>query len=519
LPPRSWSQKILESLVRVGENYSLDCRSLAFLRIVVGLGFAIVRLINWPNVIEFYTDQGAYSRLNSVILGAQPQALDLFDAVGTPAAVYILYTVTIFVGLSLAAGYRTRLSTLACWVLGLSLLNRCPSVNPASDAEILLCLFFGFFLPWSEIWSLDARSVEKGHAPCVSGAALAWRVQVSAIYITASLAKTSFHWANGTAVLVALISDQWASPLGRWLGALLAPHPLVTSDLTNLVVHLEFILPLLLLCPLRWMQNVGCLGLVFMHAGFGLCLHLEAFSPLAIACLAGFIPAALWQRVPLLQLRLNRLFRALGRATGADKARLRPPSLLRLGPLQSALLTWSILGVLWSCAASVGQAPITLSYLAAQPWQVLFLKESWGMFVPVPFQGGWSIFRGRTEQGDWVNLESSGSVDTLEMPARLELALPGSRQVLLYNADLVASDKLLGIQKKMADNFRIRWERSHPGATSRLTRIEIYKFYREYDSEKGTHTKPEIRFRYVWPPDPPSTSLLLAPKKKFDTGT
>jgi hypothetical protein len=490
---------------RVFARYALDQRSLALLRMLVGLGFAIDRLIHWPNVMEFYTDRGSYPRISTVVVSPYPSGFDLFDSIGSPIGVFLLYALTILAGFAVAAGYKTRLSTGCSWLLGISLYNRCPHINPASDAEVLLCLFFGFFMPWGAIWSIDHPGrPEPGNLKLIlSAATIGWRIQVCALYMTASCTKTSFHWGNGSATLVALISDQWSSSLGRWLGGILLLHPQVGIQMTSSVVLAEFCLPFLLLTPVTGLQVISLVGLLCMHVGFGMCLHLEAFTPLAIACLAGFLPSVFWERFPGLSNWMGNLFRLFPFASKAEATELRP-----LGAASSAFVSWAVLGIVWSCSSSIGAAPVHLSQNGGEPWHELGLKESWGMFVPVPYQGGWYIFRGLTERGDWVNLEVDGSVDSLDMPRELDQTVPGSRQVLLYNSTFITAEGMKPVQEEMANNFRLRWESKHPGLLDRLRKLELYKFYREYDSEAGNYTRPEKKYSYSWPAQPIEPPLL-----------
>ena len=488
-------------LIRIVQAYALDPRSLALMRILVGLGFVVTRIINLPWVREFYTDQGSYPRYGAIffpnLYPTFPQGASVFNAVGHPAGVFLLYFLAIAAGLAVAVGYKTRPATVCCWVLGFSLYNRCPIINPASDAEVLLCLFFGIFLPWGDMWSVDnppSRSSEPELKPYNSAATLGWRIQVSALYLTAALSKTSFHWGNGSASLVAMKSDSWSSWIGRWVASLLEPHPELGRDLTNYVVLLEFILPFLLLTPVVRLQFLGVIGLVVMHATFGMCLHLEAFTPLAIVCLSGFIPSLAWNYLGWLQRSLNRFclrwFNRAGREENG--ARFSP-----LGPLASAFLTWAVLGIVWSCALSTRSCPIPLTQRALEPWHAFGLQESWGMFVPPPYQGGWFVFRGKTMRGEWVNMLIQGQpADSLSLPEHIDQTLPTSRHVLLYNTVVVKSKPLAAVQERIAEDFRLRWESSHPDPLDRLQELEIYRFYREYDSDRGTISTPELKYSY-----------------------
>lgn len=481
-------------------KYALDTRSLALMRILVGSSFVGCRLLNWPHIREFYTDFGSYPRVCANLFAGQPHfphGASLFNAIGSDLGVHFLYCLTIAFGLAVALGYRTRLATLGCFVLGMSLYYRCPLINPASDAEILLCLFFGFFSRWGEQWSLDRRRGTQlwPQIPrLLDCPTLAWRLQLAALYITAAYSKVSLHWGNGTASYVAMRSDLWSSWIGREIAAVLAVHPQFSAQLTAFVVFLEFILPFLLLIPSLRVQFVGWCGLVLMHVAFGLALHLEAFSPLAISCLSGLLPAFAWPYLSGLQRMLDWCFTAPAQKNSEP---LPSNSSSWLDPLAGAVVTWAITGVVWSCAISTRclNAPLTDRFWA--PWHALGLQQSWGMFVPPPYQGGWTLFRGQTLSGQWVNLEVAGaSADSLAMPTWLDETMPSSRHVLLYQSLILKDPKLGPLQERIAEDFRVRWEKAHPQQQNRLSVVEIFRFYREYDCYKDQVTPTELQFVY-----------------------
>ena len=293
-------------------------------------------------------------------------------------------------------------------------------------------------------------------------------------------------------------SDFWAAPPGRWLASLLLPHPVLTSQLTGFIVIMEFVLPFLLLTPVVRLQALSLLGFCAMQIGFAACLHIEAFTFLAISCLSGFFPASFWKWMPGLERSLDKIFGGRAEGVGGSpeaEARFQP-----LGPLASALVSWAVIGVIWSCASSVNLAPAAMESLMSQPWRAFGLAETWGMFNPPPYQGGWYVFRGLTQRGDWVNLAMEGTAESLAAPRETDLAIPTSRHYLLYNATFHESPGLKEIQAIMINNFRTRWEATHPEWLDHLLKVEVYRFYREFDSETGKFTRPKKHFVMFWPP-------------------
>lgn len=462
--------------------YAWDLRSLGLLRIVCGLLFLAVRLGNWQFVEEFYSDAGSFPRSQLVALGdpIRSQAFSLFLVVGSPLGVHLLYALAIAAGIALTLGWRTRLATFFCWLLSLSLIRRNPFLNPGSDMQLTLCLFFGFFLPWGKVWSLDSRSSpSQFKAPSYSSAAtLGWRIQILALYVGAGFGKMSDHWVNGTAVEVALRSDYWSRPLGQQLGIWLASWPGLLENLTLAVSWVEFTLPWLLFLPWARLQMLGVVLLCGLHLAFGTFLHLEFFSLIGCGCLVAFWPAFVWTRLGWLEGFLDRLF--------GGTPKVSEQTLNSLGPLASAFLTWSVLMILWSNAHSSRRAPWTLNPRALSVLQSVGLAQGWRMFVPPPAKGGWYTFRGRTAGGRWVDLISGQELEQeLAAPQRTSDTLPSTRHYLFYNARMRKGESFLPGIEATALHFRRRWEAHHPALEDELVEVELYRFYREYLPGQG----------------------------------
>ena len=64
---------------------------------------------------------------------------------------------------ALLLGYHTRLMTAVSWALLISVQNRNPLIAQGGDDLLRMLLFWGFFLPWGRVYSLDSR--KKRRAP------------------------------------------------------------------------------------------------------------------------------------------------------------------------------------------------------------------------------------------------------------------------------------------------------------------------------------------------------------------
>ncbi len=453
--------ELLAVLQLASRSFGMIPASMALLRIISALLFLGVRLINLGWVQEFYSDAGAMPRRQLWLDGAHHSvAFSLFYAFGSTTAVFVLYLVGILAGVALLVGYRTRLATLICWAFAFSIYQRNPFINPASDSELQMCLFWGFFLPWGQWWSLDARKGPARWDPYLSWGTIAWRFQVIWMYVGAALVKTSAEWSNGTAVEIALYSDYWSRSYGHMLGDYLGLFDGLLGWLTEAVVWLEFFLPWLLLVPAWPVQLLGLLGLTVVHLGFGLCLNLESFSPVAIGLLVGFLPARAW---PL------RLRQSATESNTQDRS-----------PWSEAFCTWALVMMIWSNLDSAKISPIGVNPRANEALKQLGLAQGWYMFVPPPSKGGWHVFRGLTAKGEWVNLVTGRRPEDLRIPNRMDESLPTTRHYLFYNGRNQPQSRLLEGQKATARYLRARWEGRRRNLEERLIRIEIYRFEREY---------------------------------------
>jgi len=469
------------------DSLGLDPRSLALLRIFAGFLFLGVRLINLPYVTEFYSDAGQLPR--SVLWTAGKESsgrlFSVFFWTGSEPLVWLLYGLSIACAIALIVGWKTRWMTLACWAFAFSLYCRNPYINPASDYQLQLCFLWGFFMPWGAFWSWDARGASPPSTPYVSLATVAWRIQVVVMYMGASLAKTTSHWAQGTAVEVSLMSDTWGSPAGKWLAQQCLQHPGTLELVNEAVIWGEFFIPPLMLLPFWRLQLTVLLTLCGLHLAFGTFLHIEAFSVVSIGLLVGFLPRQAWQGLSGLQKRLNRTFKSLGP----------PATLAKPGPVASAAVTWMLGLALWSNLDTVNLSPIRLTPRAQDIFGHLGLSQGWMMFAPPPHKGGWYVFRGQTLQGDWVNLLLGGQDPGLETPLDTSQTVATTRHYLFYNARLRSDPALSSNHRALAQHLQTRWERRHPDAQERLTRVEIYRISRDYEAGKG-FTAPQKHLIY-----------------------
>ncbi len=282
--------------------FSLDLRSLALLR--VGLGALLLidlgyRLFTFET---FYTADGV---LPVALARALPERLSghLSLHLLSDSAFFqgVLFAIAALLALALLLGWRTRLSTLGCWLMLLSLYHRNPLVVYGANDLMLACLFWGIFLPLGRYGSLDSisrkRFADEKSSRIFSAATVGMFIQILLIYWTAAFSKLGGgEWPYGTGFYRALMSPAFATRQGLWLLTSL-PAPILEA-LNFLVIIFEVLLPLTLLIPFRAgrIRTVGVLLFCTMHLLFGSFLTLYLFPWAGALQALAFLPSEFWDR-------------------------------------------------------------------------------------------------------------------------------------------------------------------------------------------------------------------------------
>jgi hypothetical protein len=391
----------------------LDLRALALLRIFYGAIVVIDILIRATDLLAHYSDRGLAPR--DFILQNYQDAWQwsIYLAHGHPLVVGALMAVAAGAGCCLALGYRTRLSTLICWIHLVSLHNRNSLVLDGGDPYLRVVMFWALFLPWGARWSLDAWRTRqlppKGWLDCPG---LALLLQIGSVYFFAACLKSGIEWrVEGSATYYALMLDQLTTPLAPWLLA----SPALMKALTFAVLYFEFAVAFFLLGPprLRW---AACLGLSAMHLGFGLSLHLGVF------CLVGMLtPISLWPSRVMDRMENSPLFQRVSRTSQRwlSTTSVRENTQLATDPRTRVVVT-GLAGLMvgWNLATLPGRQ-LPPGY--PRPLMMLLgLDQTWDMFAPKPLvEDGWYVIDGNLVNGRHVDLFRDGADVVWSKPARV----------------------------------------------------------------------------------------------------
>ncbi len=287
-PKNIWASKF-------SQVFGFDLRSLAAFRVGLALVILADLFTRLGDLTAHYTDLGVLPRsaLEGGILKPWYWSIHLIS--GQPVVQFLIFLTAILVTLCLLVGYRTRLATIACWALIVSMHNRNPALIFAADDVLRAILFWAMFLPLGSAYSLDSafnNSPKPLPKRVVSGATIALLVQQCFIYIFSAAFKTqSPTWfPDYTAVYYALSFDQYVTHIGRFL----LNFPPLLSISTAITLVLEWIGPLFLLIPNNLVRLFTVLTFIGLHAGFGLTLNIGIFPFLSIATWLVFLPSSFW---------------------------------------------------------------------------------------------------------------------------------------------------------------------------------------------------------------------------------
>jgi hypothetical protein len=282
--------------------FGLDPRSLALLRIGLGMTL-LLELVNLlPDVPAFFSDDGLLPRAACARLTADerttfpPYWVSPYMLSGDAAWAYALFGLTAGFALALALGWKTRVAAVGAWALLVGLQARNPFVFYGSDNVMRCVLFWGLFLPLGSRWSLDARGKPAPAGPVVSLASAGLLIQLACLYLETGLVKSDPMWReDGSALYFALRTDLFTSPLGRAL----TDYPDLLRFLTAVTLGVEVVGPFLLFVPVGgWLvRTLAVAGFVGLHLGIAATMDIGLFPYTCMACWAGVLPGGLWDAI------------------------------------------------------------------------------------------------------------------------------------------------------------------------------------------------------------------------------
>jgi uncharacterized membrane protein YphA (DoxX/SURF4 family) len=363
------------------------------------------------DIKAFYTSKGT---LPLQVLFDQlwhPSHFSIFNIADNEYFIHVLFLANFICAICLLIGYKTRISTVLIWIFLASIHNRNPLITQAGDNLIRMMVFWGMFLPWGYLYSLDSfhNSNKKVNYNYESFASIAYVCQIVFLYFFSALLKNSPEWhTEFTAVYYALSLDQLVTPIGK----LIYPFPEALKMMTASVYYVELVLPFLLLMPFfnSWLRIAIILSITGLQTGIYLTMNVGLFSVTSVVIMLGLIPTSTFEwmekiyarKLGSLKNKIN-LLRLQYSSLNQSKIRLHPfPH-----AISEVLVAISLLLVLDFNLHSVGRKilPDNTFWIG----ELLKLNQHWGMFAPSVYKNdGWFIFEAKTTQDKKIDLVRNG---------------------------------------------------------------------------------------------------------------
>ena len=507
---------------------AIDVRSLAALRIALGLVVLLDLAARAGNLTAHYTDAGVFPRAARIELDAAEAALgggyhwSLHMLSGDRWAQAVLFAVAGGFALALLVGYRTRLATVASFLLAVSLQTRNPLVIDAGDLILKCLLFWSMFLPLGAAASFDRLLRSRAAPPpkeVFSVASAALLLQVCMMYWSTAAEKHDPIWTRDyTALYYTFSIDVFARPLAH--GLLRFPTLLVW--LTAAAYWSEWLGPALALAPLRkgWLRACAVLVLWGLHFGTAITLELGLLPWIAMAAWLPFLPGVVWDRLGAMAYRLGRRrwVTGFGRILAATRAGGLISREVRYertkNPMHAPCRRWTswlvALLLAYTAVWNLNQVTNFLDANASVPrqWKIVGwvtgLDQSWTMFAPYPMTSdGWYVMKGVLAEGTIVNLWQPDEPLPWRKPAAVRATYRGRRWAKYLN-NMLTDDGGVYV-KGLADWLRRRWDRDFAGSSPdrRVRSVELVYQIEETlgPGRKSSLVTPYILWREKYDPE------------------
>jgi hypothetical protein len=417
--------------------FGLDLRSLGLFRVCLGLLILVDLAWRASDLEAHYTDLGILPRYAVADHLWRPLRFSFHFAVDGHAAVGALFLLQALIAVLFVLGFHTRLVTVLCWLLLVSLQNRNTLILNAGDTLFRLLLFWGMFLPLGARFSLDARRARtvNEHTSIVSAATVAYTLQICVVYWFSAALKTGPSWTDGTALFYVLNLDLLVKPAGLALRAVGALH----APLTHVVLHWQRLGPCLLFMPIytHVFRLIAVSGFLCFHLGIYLMLDIGLFAPVCMVAWLPIIPGRLWEwagaRGHVEHVEHPGHDRRATPGTDTTAAGQHPAASRQRRLLLRRLQAAVVVGVLAYVAAWNIR---TLDFARFAPYfppqlnvvaDLLRIDQKWNMFAPNPSRtDGWFVVPAILVNGDQVDLFTGGPL-SWEKPPMVSDTIPNRR--------------------------------------------------------------------------------------------
>ena len=429
-------------------RFGVDPRALAALRISLGAILLVDLGLRARDLATFYSDAGVFPRSALRRLYPTLSSVSIHATSGEVWVQAALFMVAAGFATALLVGYRTRLATVASFVLLVSLQMRNPFLLNAGDVLFRRLLFWSILLPLGSHWAIDAGRNGRRDGRIASLATAGLLLQVVLVYFTNVRFKLrTDSWLRGDAMRYVFNLDQFTAGLAPVIGG----YPVLLEVLAW--GWFALIATSALLVVLTGRARAVFASLFFAgHVGMLLTMDLGIFPLVSLAGLLPFFPPAVWDRVEAVSRpvapTVNRGRMALDRwLPGTDRRTISLPHSRRTDVLRSVVLATLITAMLLQNAVAVG--------LVDQPAVVpdAVSDRSWNMFGNPPQSEGWYVAHGTFESGRQVSAHVSSK--RLDRPPDAGNRYPAARWRKYQSKLAVSGDERL--HASLAADVCRRW--------------------------------------------------------------
>jgi len=409
---------------RVESRFEIDSRSLAAVRIALGLTI-LVDLIHRAGYIGFfYTDAGAYPLTAFENTYTRYNDLSLHAASGELWFQQLLFVVAGIFAILFILGYRTRLVGFISLFLLVSLHGRNPAVLNGGDRMFRVILFIALLAPLGERWSVDARRrTREARLKVLSFGTAALLIQPIVVFTSNAILKhAGDEWYAGDALQIAFANDV----MTVYLGDILADYPTVLTVLNYGWVTLIAGSFFFLLLTVGRIRALAALAYISAFAGMLVTMMVGLFPLVLATSVLPFLTPPFWDTLArLVPSRLTRL------RDGVASMSLGP---LDRPPVEKRALGWlreKDHDLAASYAVAFGRSTVTVFGFLAIVWMVSFSaadvadydlpdeidhshldQQSWGLYAPDPSTSyDWYRVGAELENGTEVDAFEGGEAD------------------------------------------------------------------------------------------------------------
>lgn len=279
---------------------TLDTRSLALMRIALGL-VLIYDTCNYWNLADFFFSDNGFLPLKTFLEHeANPWTWSLLFINGSSWFLKLFLTWHLLTIIFFIIGYNTRLNTFLLWLQIVSIHNRNWAILNGGDDLVRCCLIILIFLPLGSRCSIDAinskrraKDLTTSHTSFIN---IAFFMQIFIMYYASAIFKNHPIWNQDySALYYALQLDLFSRELGQWL----KPHYKILQVLTAGAYYFElyggFIILLGLFKNLYTLSRyLIVISFITFHLLIDQLLDIGVFPFYAIALWTAFLPSNFW---------------------------------------------------------------------------------------------------------------------------------------------------------------------------------------------------------------------------------